>query len=167
MFHNRTSVSLFNVSSGDIQHFIDYKTLKLMCFLWNYCILFILVYDVIIIKILHMQQFFELYRAILTWQTEGGLSYRGEQELTHQVCWLSSRCHPRLLAGATLEPSLMFSTEVSCLLFWGVFLCFLVLFCFNTRYGKCIRTFFVSVLTQQVWDVVFDSYSWLSAWYQQ
>lgn len=67
MLHNRTGVSLFNVSSGDIQHFIDldYKTLKLMGGVWNYCTLFILVCDIIIIMILHMKQFFELHRAIL------------------------------------------------------------------------------------------------------
>lgn len=60
-----------------------------------------------------MQQCFELYRAIPTRETEGGISYRGEQELIYQVCWLTTRRNPRLLAMVSEEPSVMFSTEAS------------------------------------------------------
>lgn len=73
-----------------------------------------------------MQQCFELYRVIPMWQTEGGTSYRGEQELAYQVYWLTNRRNDRLLATVSEEPFIVFPTEVSCSGFH------------NTRCGKCI-----------------------------
>lgn len=72
--------------------------------MWNDCILFILVYDVFLM-ILHMEQCFELYRALPTWNRGGDISHRGGQELTCQVCWLTDAVPCCLQGSVKSHPS--------------------------------------------------------------
>lgn len=121
--------------------------------MWTDCIPFILVYDVFLMT-LHMEQCFELHRALPTWKRGASISHRGGQELTCQVC-LPTDAVPCCLQGSMKShPSCSQNSQI--------------LGSFNMRHRKCkhVHTLFMSVSVQPVGDVS-DSHCWLSAAGQQ